>query len=100
MKLYPWNFKLFWDGIEWGQSDATLGTDNYFYYCKVSWNDAATRAAYRDYKDDTWFRKLFGWQTFGLHKFWHDGPHAQLNLYYITFYWSTQWTRIPKDYWK
>lgn len=58
------------------------------------------RDAYIEFsEDDGWMRKIWGWPNFGLHKFWHDCPHAQLNLYFIVFYWSTQWTNMPKDYW-
>lgn len=100
MKQYPWHFKLCWDGIEWYQTEEILGTDDYFYYFKVAWMGKETRDAYRKLAKDKWFNTIFGIPTFGFHKFWHDGPHAQLNLHYIVFYWSTQWTSIPKDYWK
>lgn len=100
MKQYPWKFKLFWNGIEWYQTEATLGSNWYAYYFKVDWMDKDMRDAYREFQDDKWFIKVFGWQTFGLHKFWHDCPHAQLNLHFITVYWSTQWTNMPKDYHK
>ena len=32
MKQYPYKFKLRWNGIEWGQSEVTLGSGTYFYY--------------------------------------------------------------------
>ncbi len=57
------------------------------------------RDAYLEFKGDTYIKKVIGWQLFGLHKFWYDYPHAQLNLYYIVFYWSSPWTNMPKDYW-
>lgn len=99
MKQYPWKFKLDRTGIEWGQSEKTLGSNNYFYYFRWGVMDKEMRDAYREFKDDTYVRKVFGAQLFGIHKFWYDCPHAQLNLYYMVFYWSTPWTRMPKDYW-
>lgn len=100
MKQYPWKFKLCRDGIEWYQTEKTLGSNDYFYYFKFARMDKETREATQTFKGDTWYRRVFGCQTIGLHKFWHDCPHAQLNLHYITIYWSTQWTTIPKNYWK
>lgn len=29
----------------------------------------------------------------GIFNFWYDRPHVQLNLYFICFYWSTQWSK-------
>ncbi len=83
MKQYPWKFKLERDGIEWWQSDVTLGTDHYFYYFKWDWISKTGREA----------RKKLKWKTFGINRFWHDGPHAQLDLYFFCFYWSTPWTK-------
>lgn len=99
MKQYPWRFKLCKEGIEWWQSEKTLGSKNYFYYFKIGLMDKDMRNAYLEFHDDGHVRKVFGLQTVGLHKFWYDGPHAQLNLYWIIFYWSTPWTTMPKDYW-
>ena len=102
-KQYPWKFKLCWKGelgIEWYQTEATLGSDWYFCYFKVDWMSKKTRDAYRKIAKDKWFNTIFGIPTIGLHKFWYDCPHAQLNLHFIIFYWSTQWTTMPKDYWK
>jgi hypothetical protein len=102
VKQYPRKFKLCWNGelgIEWGQSERTLGTNHYFYYFKVGLLDKEMRDAYREFKEDSHIRKVFGFQNFGLHKFWYDCPHAQLNLFFIVFYWSTYWTNMPKDYW-
>lgn len=102
VKQYPWKFKLCWKGelgIEWYQTEKTLGSDWYGCYFKVGLVDKEMRQAYREFKDDSWMRKVWGFPNFGLHKFWHDCPHAQLNLYFIVFYWSTQWTTMPKDYW-
>ncbi len=99
MKQYPWKFKLCWDGIEWYQTEKTLGSDHYFYYFKVDWIDKETRDAWRKRALEwpPYGKTIFGTPTIGLHKFWYDGPHAQLNLYWIVFYWSTQWTTMPKD---
>lgn len=99
MKQYPWKFKIVREGIEFYQTESTLGTDHYFYYFKVGLIDKEMRKALRDGSDQGWFRTQLGWPTFGLHKFWYDCPHAQLNLYWIVFYWSTPWTNMPKDYW-
>lgn len=99
MKQYPWKFKLRKEGIEWWQSEKILGSDRYFYYFKIGLMDKDMRWAYRQFKEDTHVRKVLGFQTFGLHKFWYDCPHAQLNLYFLTIYWSTPWTTMPKDYW-
>ena len=98
MKQYPWKFKLLWNGIKWGQSEKILGTDDYFYYFHWCFMDRDMRDAYRELENDSWFEKVFGLKTIGLHRFWYDGPHAQLNLYYICFYWSTRWTNPPKEY--
>lgn len=100
MKQYPWKFKLCREGIEWGQSEKTLGTNRYFYYFKIGLMDKEMRGAYSEFDNDTYIRKIWGLQTIGLHKFWYDCPHAQLNLYYFVIYWSTPWTNMPKDYWK
>lgn len=100
MKQYPWKFKLCRNGIEWYQTEKTLGTNHYFYYFKIWWMGADTRAAWKEEDGDGWLRKVFGWKTVGLHKFWYDCPHAQLNLHWIVIGWSTQRTNMPKDYWK
>jgi hypothetical protein len=97
MKQYPWKFKLRSNGIEWYQTEKTLGSDHYFYYFKVDWMNKENRDANRESVKDKWIKIIFGTPTIGLHKFWYDCPHAQLNLYWIVFYWSTQWTTIPKD---
>lgn len=74
--------------IEWGQSEITKGTDRYFYYFGIDFIDKDTRKAYRD----------LDFTLFGINRFWYDGPHAQLNLYFICFYWSTYWTKSPKEF--
>lgn len=86
MKQYPYKFKLAWDGIEWWQSDVTLGTDHYFYYFKWDWTSKKGREA----------RKELKWNLVGINKFWYDGPHAQLDLYFFCFYWSTPWTKVKE----
>jgi hypothetical protein len=96
VKQYYWKFKISPFRIDWGQSEKTLNSGNYFYYFGVDIMDKEMREAF-DGKED--FMKLvFGKPKFGLHKFWYDGPHAQLNLYYICFYWSTPWTSYKKEY--
>jgi hypothetical protein len=102
VKQYPWKFKLCYKGelgVEYYQTKKTLGSDWYAYYFKVGLMDKKMRKACIKFsEDDGWMRKIWGWPNFGLHKFWHDCPHGQLNLYFIVFYWSTQWTNMPKDY--
>ena len=98
MKQYPWKFKIDRTGVAWWQSERTLGSDNYFYYFRWGTIDREMRDAYRDATKDGYLEKAFGFQLFGLHRFWYDCPHAQLNLYYICFYWSTPWTKPPKKY--
>lgn len=101
-KQYPWKFKISKNRIEWWQSEVTLGSDYYFYYILVDSMDKECRDAWNE-EDGTfskgWMRKIFGGKTVGLHKFWYDGPHAQLNLYWICIGWSTPWTKMPSDYW-
>lgn len=99
-KQYPWKFKLVREGIEWYQTEKTLGSDRYFCYFKVGLMDKKMRDAFIFSENNGWTHRIWGWPNFGLHKFWYDHPHAQLNLYFIVFYWSTQWTNMPKDYWK
>lgn len=104
-KQYPWKFKIDFKNcmIEWYQTEKTLGTDNYFCYFTVSWMSKKARDAWRKdklFNDGTWMKKIFGSGLVGLHKFWYDCPHAQLNLYFICIAWSTQWTTVPEDYWK
>lgn len=98
VKQYPWKFKLVREGIEWYQTEKTLGSDWYAYYFKVGLMDKEMRKAFLE--SDNYIRRVFGFPNFGLYKFWYDCPHAQLNLYFIVFYWSTQWTNMPKDYWE
>ena len=98
MKQYPWKFKLSRRGIRWWQSEKTLGTARYFYYFKWGLIDKEMRDAYREIDVDQHLVLVFGKPLFGLHKFWYDCPHAQLNLYYFVLYWSTPWTNMPKDY--
>jgi hypothetical protein len=90
MKQYPWKFKLSWNGIQWGQSEQTLESDFYFWYFHWGWMDNEMRAAWREEPEDA--------GVIGLHRFWYDCPHAQLNLYFICFFWSTPWTTPPKQY--
>lgn len=97
-KQYPFKFKLDRTGIEWWQSEVTLGSDRYFYYFRWGLMDKDMRQAYRDSVGDNYVKLVWGWSTIGLVKFWYDCPHAQLNLHFFNFYWSTPWTNMPKDY--
>lgn len=101
IKQYPWKFKLSKWQIEWWQSEVTLGSDRYFYYIRVDRMGKKMRDAWCQDDDpyDTWMQSVFGGKTIGLHKFWHDCPHAQLNLYWFCIGWSTPWTTIPEDFW-
>ena len=100
MKQYPWKFKLCYRGelgIEWYQTELTLGSDWYAYYFKVGMMNKPIRDAYRRLAAEKWFKNIFGIPTVGFNKFWHDGPHAQLNLHFVCFYWSTPWTTYSDD---
>jgi len=100
MKQYPWKFKLSREGIEWWQSEKTLGSGSYFYYFKWGMMDNDMREAYKEFESDSWFRSVFSFgPTIGLHKFWYDCPHVQLTLHFFVIYWSTPWSTVPKDYW-
>lgn len=101
MKQYPWKFKLSRNGIEWYQTESTLGTNKYFHYFNIYRFTKQDRQNMINYDgDDKWFRSIFGTRNIGLIKFWYDCPHAVLNLYFVTICWSTPWTTIPEDYWK
>ena len=101
-KQYPWKFKLSKWQIEWWQSEVTVGSDHYFYYIRIDRMNRRMRDAWRkeDMTNKSWVYRAFGGNAIGLHKFWHDCIHAQLNLYFFTIGWSTPWTTTPKDFWK
>lgn len=102
MKQYPYKFKISKWQIEWWQSEKTLNTDCYFYYISINRMNKKTRDAWRkeDIIKQSWVRRIFGGSAVGLHKFWYDGIHAQLNVYWFCITWSTPWTTVPKDFWK
>jgi hypothetical protein len=100
MKDYFRKFKLSWNGIEWGQSSITFGTNRYFYYFKWGFMSKEMRDSFSNDGIESWMEKVFGWPNFGLYRYWYDCPHAQLNLYYFCFYWSTYWTKPPKSFLK
>jgi hypothetical protein len=100
MKQYPLKFELSRNGIEWYQTEKTLGSDRYFHYFKIFKFTEEDRKNLKEFGDDKHFKIIFGNSVFGLMKFWHDCPHVVLNLYFITICWSTQWTRLPKNYWR
>jgi hypothetical protein len=103
MKQYPWKFKLSKWQLQWWQSEKILGSNRYFYYIRIDSMDKKMREAWReeeDPADNNWMRRIFGGKTIGLHKYWYDTIHAQLNLYFFCISWSTPWTTVPKDFWK
>lgn len=99
MKHYPWKFKLEQGGIEWHKIQYDDGASTYAYYFMWSLMTKRSRAGWRKVPL-TGFYKIVGTNLFGLHKLWHDCPHAVLNLYFIQLSWSTRWTTVPKDFWK
>ena len=79
MKQYPWKFKLKWSGIEWWQSEKTLGTDHYFYY--FYWFDLIEKKENR---------------FLGYEYTYYDGPHVALCFWWVCIIWSTPWTKVKK----
>lgn len=80
MKQYPWKFKLKWNGIEWWQSEKTLGTDHYFYY--FYWFDLIEKKENR---------------FLGYDYMYYDGPHVALCFWWVCMTWSTPWTKVRKE---
>ena len=77
MKQYPWKFKLFWNGIEWGQSEITLDSGTYFYYFYwVSWISEPKN------------------RMIGLDYVYYDGPHYMLCFWWFCICWSTPWSKV------
>lgn len=79
MKQYPCKFKLRWSGIEWGQSEKTLGTGVYFYY--FYWFDLIEKKENR---------------FLGYEYMYYDGPHVALCFWWVCMTWSTPWTKVRK----
>lgn len=79
MKQYPWKFKLFWSGIEWGQSEVTLNSDTYFYYV-YWWN---------------WLPREY--RSWGFEQIYYDGPHNAFGFWFFNISWSTPWTKIKEE---
>lgn len=102
VKQYPFKFKLSKWQIQWWQSEKMLGSDHYAYYIRIDRMDKQMRDAWRkeDPATQGWLNRILGGNTIGLHKFWYDTIHAQLNLYFFCIGWSTPWTTVPKDFWK
>ena len=97
MKHYPWKFELTRGGIEWYKIQYVDGAHGYAYYFMWNRMNKKMRAAWRE---KPYGHRVFGTTLFGLHKFWYDTIHAQLNLYWFVLSWSTPWTTVPKDFWK
>jgi len=100
MKQYPFKFKLSKWSLEYWQSENMLGSEDYAYYIRIYKMGKKTREAWAKEKINTRISKLFRTNSIGLHYFWHDTIHAQLNLYYFCISWSSPWTKVPKDFWK
>ncbi len=97
MKHYPWKFELTRNGIEWHKIEYEDGGHLYANYFMWTLMNKKMRAAWRE---KPYGYRVFGNHAIGLHKFWHDTIHAQLNLYWFVLSWSTQWTTVPKDFWE
>lgn len=80
MKQYPCKFKLCWNGIEWGQSEVTLGSGVYFYY--IYWFDLISERKNR---------------KIGFDYLYNDGPHYMVCFWWFCVCWSTPWTKIKVD---
>jgi hypothetical protein len=48
------------------------------------------------FKEDRDALKEVNMKRIGISRFWYDQPHAQLNLWFFGFAWSTPWTK-PGD---
>jgi hypothetical protein len=76
IKYYPWKFKLKWNGIEWGKSEKTLNSDNYFYY--IYWFDFINNPENRKW---------------GFDYTYYDGPHKMFCFWWFCVVWSTPYTK-------
>lgn len=79
VKQYPFRFKLRLTGIEWGQSEITLGSKTYFYYF-YWWN---------------WVPKEL--RYLGFEQIYYDGPHNSFGFWFFNISWSTPLTRVIQD---
>lgn len=68
--------RIHWDGIEWSPHPAG-GHYWYIYW----WNHLPKEARY-----------------FGIHHYWHDGPHASFGFWFLNVSWSTPWTSPPWEF--
>lgn len=67
--------KIRWDGIEWGQSEITKGTDMYFYYfCWANWLPTSER-------------------YWGVEYIYYDSNHKTFGFWFCNISWSTRWTK-------
>jgi len=87
MKHRPWKFKLVSGGIEYYKIEYDDGSHIYAYYWYFARVNKKMRTALRKYPPH---------RAVGLHKFWYDCAHAQLNLYWFCLCWSSPWT-VYKD---
>ena len=76
MKQYPWKFKLTWGGIEWWQSEVTLGSDCYFYY--FFWASPISEPENR---------------MWGYDYIYYDGPHHMFCFWFFSVNWSLPWSK-------
>ena len=78
VKQYPFKFKLKWDGIEWWQSEKTLGSNIYFYYF-YWWN---------------WLPKEH--RFWGFEQMYYDGSHNLFGFWFCSISWSTPYTKYKE----
>tara|TARA_R110000851_G_scaffold286055_1_gene439916 strand:+ start:83 stop:331 length:249 start_codon:yes stop_codon:yes gene_type:complete len=81
--------KIYKDEIKWGH-----------YWLKPEYRGKGLEPFYFMWfllsKEDRDALRSVDMKTFGIVKFWYDHPHAQLNLWFFGFAWSTQWTKMDE----
>lgn len=78
---HPWNTSIQLCSnsihVDWG------GPDKDWWYFLISYNTL---------KHWTYMDKNWSTRRWGIEKYWYDGPHVQLCLYFFSVAWSTYWT--------